>query len=304
MMGIPVKFKRVAAVFEEAAARNRVCESSGSEHSPESLTDLSDLVNSFLEREEGEGKENDQKREIESEPENNCSDFELLNNDLKSLLYCDEENSITRKIHVEVEKAFREIGNSSLPDFKRRLMARLRDGGFDAGLCKSKWEKTGGCPSGDYEYTDVYVSGTRFIIEVFLAGEFTIARPTSSYTSLLEVFPSIYVGRVDQFKKVVKLMCRAMKKSMKINDLHLPPWRRLAYLQAKWIGSYKRTINKIPGRKTSNYDDVLSRKRSVGFDVVPVPAILYNCREDFGSRIGGRVGNLAASIWPCNSRLP
>ncbi|CAA3019911.1 uncharacterized protein LOC111389603 [Olea europaea var. sylvestris] len=275
MMGIPVKFKRLAAVFEEAAAKNRECESSGSEHSPESLTDLSDLVNSFLEREEGEAEENDREREVESELENNChADFELLKNDLESLLDSDEEDSITRNIHAEVEEACLEIGNSSLPDFKRRLMARLRLRGFDAGLCKSKWEKTGGCPSGDYEYIDAYVSGTRFIVEVFLAGEFTIARPTSSYTSLLEVFPSIYVGKVGRFKKVVKLMCRAMRKSLKTNGLHLPPWRRLAYLQAKWFGSYKRTINEIPGRTVSDSDEGLSQKRLIGF--VPVQVIVTN----------------------------
>lgn len=131
-----MKFKRLAAVFEEAAAKNRECESSGSEHSPESLTDLSDLVNSFLEREEGEGEaeENDQEREVESELENNChADFEMLKNDLESLLDSDEEDSITRNIHAEVEEACLEIGNSSLPDFKRRLMARLRLRGFDAG---------------------------------------------------------------------------------------------------------------------------------------------------------------------------
>ncbi|CAI9772906.1 unnamed protein product [Fraxinus pennsylvanica] len=300
-MGTPVKFQRLAAVFEEAA-RNKESESSGSEHSPESLTDLSDLVNSFLEREEGETEENDQEREVESEQENNCPDFELLKNDLESLIESDEEDIITRNIHVEVEKACREIGNSSLPDFKRRLMARLRHRGFDAGLCKSKWEKTGGCPSGDYEYIDAYVSGTRFIIEVFLAGEFTIARPTSSYTSLLEVFPSIYVGKMDQLKKVVRLMCRAMRKSLKTNGLHLSPWRRLACLQLKWFGSYRRTINEIPGRTVSDSGEGLSRKSLIGF--VPVPVISYKCREDLGSRVGGRVGNFAASIWPFNPRPP
>lgn len=111
-------------------------------------------------------------------------------------------------------------------------------------------------------------------MEVFLAGEFTIARPTSSYTSLLEVFPSIYVGKVGRFKKVVKLMCRAMRKSLKTNGLHLPPWRRLAYLQAKWFRSYKRTINEIPGRTVSDSDEGLSQKRLIGF--VPVQVIVTN----------------------------
>ncbi|CAI9759283.1 unnamed protein product [Fraxinus pennsylvanica] len=107
---------------------------------------------------------------------------------------------------------------------------------------------------------------------------------------------------MDQFKKVVKLMYRALKKSLKSNDLHMSLWRRLAYLQAKWFGSYKRTINEIPGHKASNANEGISWKRSIGF--VLVPTISYRCKEDFGSKVCERVENLASLNWPCNSMLP
>ncbi|KAL2495529.1 hypothetical protein Fot_39319 [Forsythia ovata] len=296
MVKIPVKFRRVAAVFDEGAKIRTCDESSGSEHS----ADLSDLVNSFLEREIRE------KTEIEEdiieidgnevELESNSPDAELKDS-LKILLGC-EDDGVKRSIHAEVEKAYRDFGNCSSSDLKRRLMARLRHRGFDAGLCKSKWEKNGGCISGDYEYIDVSAGGTRYIIEVFLAEEFTIARPTDFYTSLLHLFLPIFVGQVDELRQIVRLMCRAMKKSMKRVEIHVPPWRRLAYLQAKWFGSYKRTINEIPVRDGSNSSEDLTEKRLVGFVALPVrvPDISFFCREDFARRGGTRLGNLAAAF--------
>ncbi|XP_016554137.2 uncharacterized protein LOC107853679 [Capsicum annuum] len=128
-------------------------------------------------------------------------------------------------------------------DFKRRLMSRLRDRGFDVGICKSKWERNGHVPCGNYEYIDVNMIENRYIIEINLAREFEIAWPTTCYTSLLEIFPSIYAGKVDELKQVLRIMSRAMRKSMKKMDIHVPPWRQIGYMQTKWFDSYKRTIN-------------------------------------------------------------
>ncbi|KAL2520114.1 Uncharacterized protein Fot_24037 [Forsythia ovata] len=51
-----------------------------------------------------------------------------------------------------------------------------------------------------------------------------------------------------------------MKKSMKRVEIHVPPWHRLAYLHAKWFGSYKRTINEIPVRDGSNSSEDLTEE--------------------------------------------
>ncbi|KAM7512775.1 hypothetical protein LguiB_011650 [Lonicera macranthoides] len=62
-------------------------------------------------------------------------------------------------------------------------------------LCKSKSEKSGRIPSGDYEYVDINVNGTRYIIEIFLATEFELA------TSLVELIPNIFVGKIEELKQ-------------------------------------------------------------------------------------------------------
>ncbi|XP_016500684.1 uncharacterized protein LOC107819115 [Nicotiana tabacum] len=305
---VPVKFKRVAAAFDEVA-KARLCESSGSEYSPAaaaaaSLTDLSGLVNSFLERGEEEiiiSDENEKLEEINGNGENCFDELEIKEN-LMNLLGIEENSSddLNKSISVAVENVLLEENDRSSPEFKRRLMTRLRDRGFDAGLCKSKWEKSGNRTSGSYEYIDINMANNRYIIEISLAEEFEIARPTACYTSLLEIYPQIFVGKIEELKQIVKIMCRAMKKSMKKMDIYVPPWRRLAYMQAKWFGSYKRTINEFKSndnyqKNSFNYSSNYSKKRAVGF--VPMPTISFYCRENIiGSNKGIKIGNLAAAL--------
>ncbi|KAG2688513.1 hypothetical protein I3760_09G099300 [Carya illinoinensis] len=302
---IPVRFERVAAEFHYVS-RMGFCESSGSEHSPESPTHLSALVNSFIER-NGEV-DGDHDKEVELEKEQNHAEYSPDSSDsetkdmLRDLFGCDDDgadgdhhNDFKHKIRAETRHASRgQIGDRSSPAFKRQLMARLRDRGFDAGLCKSKWVKSGRFPAGDYEYIDINISGNRYIVEVLLAREFEIARPTDRYTSLLDVFPPIFVGKVEDLKQVVRLMCRAIKESMKSSDMHVPPWRRKGYMQSKWFGSHKRTTNEVPTRKARSDNHAFAGKRSVGFEALPT--ISYHCRDDFASKVGLRVGHLTAAL--------
>lgn len=144
------------------------------------------------------------------------------------------------------------------------------------------------------------MANNRYIIEISLAEEFEIARPTACYTSLLEIYPQIFVGKIEELKQIVKIMCRAMKKSMKKMDIYVPPWRRLAYMQAKWFGSYKRTINEFNSddnyqKNSFDYSSNYSKKRAVGF--VPMPTISFYCRENIiASNKGIKMGNLAAAL--------
>lgn len=167
------------------------------------------------------------------------------------------------------------------------------------GLCKTKWEKRGNLTAGDYEYIDVNFKGKRYIVEVSLAAEFEIARPTSQYSSLLDVFPLVFVGKVEEIKRVVRLMCTAIKGSMRrMHLLHIPPWRRNVYMQAKWFSSYKRTTNAVSTGNASlsfSADQSLFPKRSFGFEARPVKA--YNCRDDYvGVKTGFRIGHLTAGL--------
>ncbi|KAI3925750.1 hypothetical protein MKX01_003309 [Papaver californicum] len=307
----PARFKRVAEAFNEGAKARTCAESSGSEHSAVEETspndNLSDLVDSFLEM----GYDDDEVGFIEHEKVVKVKDKKKKGSDdddldefmddsetkdmlQDMLLGFDEDDSHRRKIRDETELAFKDIGMSSSEDgFKRQLMARLRQRGFDAGLCKSRWEKTGRFPAGTFEYVDVIVSGNRYIVEVHLVGEFTIARPTNRYITLLEVFPQIFVGKPNKLKQVVRIMCEASKRSLKKNDMHIPPWRRNGYMQAKWLSVYKRTINSAADMVVLGLG---TGKRSVGFDTIPAPVKVYYCRDELERRrdvgMGIKVGQL------------
>lgn len=134
MVNIPVKFKRVAAAFDEMS-RVRSFESSGSEHS----ADLSDLVNSFFEREireQSSGDGDDQDRnineiELEDESETNSQDLEI--EDSLRTLFDRNDDNVKTSISDAVENALEVVGDPNSPEFKRRLMARLRSTGLDAG---------------------------------------------------------------------------------------------------------------------------------------------------------------------------
>ncbi|KAJ9686591.1 hypothetical protein PVL29_015458 [Vitis rotundifolia] len=288
-----MRFKRVSAAFDDVA-RARLCDSSGSDHSEEdNSAELSDLVDLFLERDvielqvgDEDWKTEEERSDFDSE---NCWSDSVTRQMLQSLIGGDDGNGdddVKRKIRDELEVKCRSLENCQAEGFKRRLMTLLRRRGFDAGLCKSRWEKTSRCPGGEYEYIDVVVAESRYVVEVFLAGEFTIARPTSSYQSLLQLFPRVMVVKQFELKQMVRLMCAEMKKSMKIRDMPVPPWRKNGYMQAKWFGPYKRTVNAIPTGESSNSSEGLAGKGLIG-----LPAA-YNCSGEFVRKVGFRSGRM------------
>ncbi|KAK6932813.1 Protein of unknown function PDDEXK-like [Dillenia turbinata] len=291
-----VRYKRVVAALDEEA-KARLCESSGSEHSPDNFDDLYDLVSSFI---EGDDDQLIDGREKERNGRSDSDSFDCFGSEtidmLQGLLPSNKcyEGDAKEEIRAEAELAWRAVGNSSSKNFKRHLMSHLRDRGFDAGICKSRWEKTGRYPAGDYEYIDVKVSGTRYIVEVNLGGQFEVARPTNCYLSLLNFFPQIYVGEVDEVKQIVRIMSMAMKGTLKSKDMHVPPWRRNEYMQAKWSASYERKIDPMPSEKASDCDSGTAMKRSIVFE--RKNTVLGYCREDFGSKIGLKVGHLAMAF--------
>ncbi|KAF1002139.1 uncharacterized protein LOC141702247 [Apium graveolens] len=292
-----VRFKRVAEAFDIAAKERSPV--------PESFTDLSDLVDSFIDGEEINKNECALLDVNSDENEGgdywgNCADL------LRGFLHrkCDEEDDhVKLQIQEQVELACRGVGaDRSSPELKRRLMIILRQSGSDAGLCKSKWGKTAQLQPGEYEYIDVNVAGKRYIVEVSIASEFELGRSTNGYASLLQILPPIFVGKVEMLEQIVRLMCRAIKKCMKKHEMHVPPWRRHAYMQAKWFtSSYTRSTGEFPEKEGSGSDHEISEKtRAVGFVAVPVKNGSYFCREACVSKVGLRVGNLAMAM---NSRM-
>ncbi|KAJ9188065.1 hypothetical protein P3X46_003460 [Hevea brasiliensis] len=128
-------------------------------------------------------------------------------------------------------------------DFCRRIVT---DGllaiGYDASICKSRWEKSPTHPAGEYEYIDVIVSGERLLIDIDFRSEFEIARSTKAYKSLLQSLPHIFVGKADRLQKIVSVVSNAARQSLKKKGMHIPPWRKAEYVKAKWLSPYTRAI--------------------------------------------------------------
>ncbi|GAU14683.1 hypothetical protein TSUD_203320, partial [Trifolium subterraneum] len=204
---IPTRFERLAATFEsDDVTRVIICESSGSEHSPETenSTDLSDLK-SFMEKSSVRAVLGKEDAAVLHDKEN-C-DFEWYDYSEKKEILQDifdsSDDEVKEKLRREVELAIQLVAREkSSPEYKRLIMSGLRERGFDAGLCKTRWERKGRFLAGDYEYVDVNYGGNRYIVEISLMAEFEIARPTHQYSSLLDVFPLVFVGKVEEIKKV------------------------------------------------------------------------------------------------------
>ncbi|GFQ01974.1 hypothetical protein PHJA_002341300 [Phtheirospermum japonicum] len=125
------------------------------------------------------------------------------------------------------------------------LVKLLRLSGYDAGVCTSRWPRSGKVPGGDHEYIDVVyyndIGNTdRLIVDIDFRSHFEIARAVESYDRILNSLPVIYVGSFSKLKQFLQVMVEAAKSSLKQNSMPFPPWRSLAYLQAKWQSPYQR----------------------------------------------------------------
>ncbi|CAL5413414.1 unnamed protein product [Camellia sinensis] len=113
--------------------------------------------------------------------------------------------------------------------------------GYDASICKSRWEKSSSYPAGEYEYIDVIVEGERVLIDIDFRSEFEIARSTGGYKAILQTLPHIFVGRADRLQQIVSIVSEAARQSLKKKGMHIPPWRKAEYMRAKWLSPHTRT---------------------------------------------------------------
>ncbi|CAA3019986.1 Hypothetical predicted protein [Olea europaea subsp. europaea] len=83
--------------------------------------------------------------------------------------------------------------------------AFLRDKGYNAAICKTKWEKFGGVTAGNYEFIDVVrLDSKRYFIDLDFASKFVIVRPNNFYENLLQYLPRVYVGKTEDLKHILK----------------------------------------------------------------------------------------------------
>ena len=83
----------------------------------------------------------------------------------------------------------------------------------------------------------------RVIIEVNFQAEFEMARASEEYNRLVRRLPEVFVGKVERLHTIVKTLCVAAKKCMKEKKIHMGPWRKHRYMQAKWLGPCERSTS-------------------------------------------------------------
>ncbi|KAE8684621.1 hypothetical protein F3Y22_tig00111105pilonHSYRG00085 [Hibiscus syriacus] len=240
--------------------------SSGSEHSDSSTVVgddspcLSELVHCFLQ-------DNHDESDQQAGNDTHTADADVVVSDLDdtapleivvksiALLNMDSYGNL---LVADVSKAMEMLSffKTDKSAFRREVMVYLREAGYNAAICKTKWNSSEGITAGGYEFIDVVqsVSSTwlnRYFVDLDFASEFEIAMPTSEYSRLLQYCPRVFVGRSEELKKIVRAMSDSAKRSLKSRKLSLPPWRKNRYMQMKWFGPYHRTTSQTPANSSS-----------------------------------------------------
>jgi hypothetical protein len=84
------------------------------------------------------------------------------------------------------------------------------------------------------------------IVDIDFRAQFEVARPTKAYRAVLQRLPSVFVGREDRLRLLVAAAADSARASLKKRGLHLPPWRKLEYMRAKWLSPYEREVPPPP----------------------------------------------------------
>lgn len=117
---------------------------------------------------------------------------------------------------------------------------------------------------GEHTFVDVVDNSNpkrgevRIIIELNFRGEFEMARSNEEYGRLVATLPEVFVGKIERLLSVIKIMCTAAKRCMKERKMHLGPWRKQKYMQAKWLRTCHRTTA-APERLSAGYSSRVPR---------------------------------------------
>ncbi|KAF4382730.1 hypothetical protein F8388_015558 [Cannabis sativa] len=169
-------------------------------------------------------------------------------------------NSIESKIRQATKEAMKETiisqcacGRSTVGGgvcrncLRREVCNRLINLGYDCSICKSKWRSSSSIPAGEHTYLEVVDRSSskrgemRVVIELNFRAEFEMARASEDYNRLISRLPEVFVGKTERLGSVIKILCSAAKKCMKEKNMHLGPWRKYKYMQAKWLGKCERS---------------------------------------------------------------
>ncbi|XP_042424598.1 uncharacterized protein LOC122012205 [Zingiber officinale] len=161
---------------------------------------------------------------------------------IKGLILC--ASVAERNLLADASKIMEKAKHSKCKGDCRRIMVEgLQLLGYDAAICKSKWDRKPSFHAGEYDYIDVVIDGgERILVDVDFRSEFEIARSTKLYRAVLHHLPPLFVGRPDRLQQIVAVVSEAARQSLKKKGLHVPPWRKPDYMRAKWISPYTRLV--------------------------------------------------------------
>ncbi|XWS15746.1 hypothetical protein CRYUN_Cryun34aG0028500 [Craigia yunnanensis] len=204
------------------------------------------------------GDDDEEKENDGSSVENNKSFWENQHQVLQATL-C-RTSSLESKIRNATKEALKDIqiaetvcacGKSMAGSCRncvmREVSSRLQIAGFNSAICRTKWRSSPDIPSGEHTFLDVMENSrkgdVRVIIELNFRAEFEMARASEDYNCLVQRLPEVFVGKVERLNNVIKTLCLAAKKCMKEKKMHMGPWRKHKYMQAKWLKSCERNTS-------------------------------------------------------------
>ncbi|KAB2604406.1 hypothetical protein D8674_039598 [Pyrus ussuriensis x Pyrus communis] len=229
---------------------------------PGTTVSLADMVLGFIE--EVEVSPENTTSGSDEDDENSCSveenkAFWEEQDQLLQAILC-KTSSVESKIRQATKEALREINSSSaeycvcvrpVPGGCRKCLRteickRLIDSGYNCAICKSKRRSSTNAPAGEHTYLEVLDKSSkrgeiRVVIELNFRAEFEMARASENYNRLISWLPEVFVGKADRLRALIKILCCAAKTCMKEKKMHLGPWRKHKYVQAKWFGTLERS---------------------------------------------------------------
>ncbi|KAK1388882.1 putative Sugar phosphate exchanger 2 [Heracleum sosnowskyi] len=168
---------------------------------------------------------------------------------------------------------------------QKEISLRLQTAKYNCAICKSKWMSTREIPSGDHTYLEVVDNSNiskgeiRVVIELNFRAEFEIARAGDDYCQLTNRLPEVFVGKIERLRAVVKILCSASKKCMKERKVHIAPWRKQKYMQAKWVGVREMNATaavQLPsGRRFVEWSQPRQRASMLSFDMLEASPALH-----------------------------
>nr|GEV85690.1 ribonuclease H-like domain-containing protein [Tanacetum cinerariifolium] len=188
--------------------------------------------------------EEDDENETPEKIEDNIRFWETQHQNLHSTLCRTtslESNirSTTKEVLKEVEESenvcscSRPVSDGCRSCRMREVCLRLQKSGYNSAICKSKWKSSLDIPSGE----------VRVIIELEFRGQFEMKKGSEEYNGLVSKLPDVFVGKIERLQSVIKILSNAAKKCMKEKKMHLGPWRKQRYVEAKWLRVVERTTS-------------------------------------------------------------